>query len=240
MKQIMLIARRDLGAYLHSYFGWIIIALVLLVDGLLFNAWALEGSKTSSEVVTDFFFITFGVLAFACTFIAMPTFAAERERNSIVLLLTAPISEWEMVLGKFLGALGFLGIIMALTIYQPLMVLVHGNLEIGQIFSGYLGLLLVCSLMLAVGIFGSVVSTNQILAVVITGVLIAFFVIGWYLSSVTDPPFDSILAYVSFYDQRFQPFGYGDVHLSTIVYFPTAAFAFLLATARVLQMRRWR
>ena len=94
--------------------GYIIAAVVLIVDGLLFNAFALGGGeKLSSEVLTPFFYFSSGTTIIASVFISMRLFAEERQTGTLVLLTSSPVHDGEIVLGKFLSALVFLSLLTA-------------------------------------------------------------------------------------------------------------------------------
>jgi ABC-2 type transport system permease protein len=240
MKRVLLIARRELVGYFNSFYGWAVLALMLMLDGLFFNAYTLGGSRSSSEVVSLFFYTNFGVTLAASVFVTMRSFAAEREQRTLVLLQTSPASDWEVVLGKYLGAYGFVLVTVLAALYMPLMVYFRGQLQWGQLTAGYLGILLCAGLSVAIGIFGSTLAPNQLLAGVLAGFLVTLQVLFWLLSGVTDAPFDAVFSYVDLYQRHFEPFQDGAVHLRTLVYAPSAAFLFLLASVRVLQSRRWR
>ena len=240
MKSVLLIARRELVGYFHSFYGWAILALMLMLDGLFFNAYTLGGARSSSEVISLFFYTNFGVTLAASVFVTMRSFAAEREARTLVLLQTSPASDWEVVLGKYIGAYGFVLVTVLAALYLPLMVYFKGGLPWGQVAAGYLGILLCAGLSAAIGIFGSTLAPNQLLAGVIAGFLVTLQVLFWLLSGVTDAPFDGVFSYLDLYQRHFEPFQDGAVHLRTLVYAPSAAFLFLLGSVRVLQSTRWR
>src|SRR5262249_11683157 len=111
MKPILLIARRELAAYLRSWTGFVIIAAVLAIDGLLFNAYALGGpDKRSSEVLSLFFYFSSGTTMIASIFISMRLVAEERQTGTLALLYSSPVRDGEIIVGKFLSALAFLSI----------------------------------------------------------------------------------------------------------------------------------
>ncbi len=146
MNATLLITRRELGAYFRSLTGYIIAAIMLLVDGLLFNVLALGGpDKLSAEVVSRFFFYTSGLAVIASIFLSMRLLAEERQTGTLVLLTSSPIQDYEIVLGKFLSAFGFLALITLATIYIPAMIFVNGKISFGHLAAGYLGLLLLGS-----------------------------------------------------------------------------------------------
>ena len=112
MNATFLIARRELGAYFRSMTGYVIAAAVLIIDGLLFNAFALGGpDKLSAEVLSLFFYFSSGTTIIASVFISMRLLAEERQTGTLVLLTSSPVQDWEIVLGKFLSAFGFLALI---------------------------------------------------------------------------------------------------------------------------------
>ena len=200
----------------------------------------MRGERASSDVISAFFYFSSGVTMTASIFLAMGTFAAERERGTLVLLRTAPASEWELVWGKYLGALGFLWLLILLTSYLPLMVAVNGQVSLGHVASGYLGLLLLGAATTAIALFASALCPTQVMAAVVGGVLVVFSLATWFLSEAADPPFKQVLAYVALFAKHYMPFMDGAVHLRSLVYLPSVSFLFLMAAVRVLEARRWR
>src|SRR4051812_16560859 len=193
MKATLLIARRELSAYLRSMTGYIIAAAVLIVDGLLFNAFALGGpDKLSAEVLSLFFYFSSGTTMIASIFISMRLLAEERQTGTLVLLTSSPVHDWEIVVGKFLSAFIFMGLITLATVYMPLMVLVNGKVSFGHLAAGYLGLLLLGSAALAIGTFGSAIARTQVLAAIFSGCIVVALVICWLLAKVTEKPFSEV------------------------------------------------
>lgn len=240
MSTVLLIARRELRAVFAGLYGWAILALVLMLDGLFFNAWTLGTQRPSSEVLSLFFYTNFGVTMAAAVFVTMRSFAAEREQRTLVLLLTSPAGDWQVVLGKYLGALGFVLCTVVAAAYIPVMVWLKGNLEWGQAAAGYLGIALAAAVCTAIGVFCSATAPNQLAAGVAAGFLVTLQVLFWLLSGISEPPLDGVFAAMDLYREHFEPFQDGAVHLKTLVYAPTVSFLFLLLSVRVLQARRWR
>ena len=240
MSGIWLIARRDFSAFINTMWGWLILSLALLADGVLFNAFALTASsRYSAEVLTDFFFLTGGVALFAAVAITMRLFAEERQTGTIVLLESSPLSEVQAVLGKYLSGLMFLGLFLALTAYMPAMVMVNGKVSIEEIGVGYLGVFLLGSAGIAIGTWASAISRNQLVALIIGAASTLFFVMSWMLSRVLDPPFKGLFAYLAFFDKQLQPFQEGRINTEGVVFFMSVSFAFLLLATRSLIARRW-
>ncbi|QRO02869.1 ABC transporter permease subunit [Archangium violaceum] len=237
----LLIARRELAAYLRTFQGYIIIAMVLAVDGLLFNAYALGGvSKRSSEVLSLFFFFSSGTTLVASVFISMRLLAEERQAGTLPLLYSSPVKDHEIVLGKFLSALAFLSLMTLATVFMPLLVMVHGKLSVGHIAAGYLGLLLLGSASLAIGTFGSALARNQVLAAVLSGCMLVALLTCWLLARITEQPLSDVFGALALWNQHFQPFQAGVVHVRDVVYYLLVTYVALFAATRVLEARRWR
>jgi ABC-2 type transport system permease protein len=240
MKGIFLVARRDFWAYINTTWGWAILTLALLIDGLFFNVFALTNTaKYSADVLEMFVYLTGGVSLAASVFITMRLFAEERQTGTIILLDSSPLSEAQIVLGKYLSGMAFLTFFALLTAYMPAMIFVNGKVSVEQIAVGYLGILLMGSAGVAIGTWASALSRNQLLAGVISAVVVVFFVACWMMARVLDAPFKAVISYVAFFDKQLQPFQEGRIDTQGIVFFLTITFGFLLLANRSLIARRW-
>lgn len=241
MKNAWWIFKRELGAYLRSPLGYVIITVVLVADGLLFNAYAMgSGAKLSALVLQDFFFITSGLTMAASIFLAMRLIAEEKQTGTIVLLTTSPIKDWEIVLGKFLGALAVLIVMNALTLYMPLLIMVNGKVSFGHLFAGYLGLILIDSATLALCLLCSAIAPTQLIAAILGAAVVVVFIILWVLSKIATPPLEDLIAYLSIHDKHFKPFMRGLVSVGDMVFYVSLTYVALLSATRVLEARRWR
>jgi gliding motility-associated transport system permease protein len=237
----LLIARRDLAGYLRSPAGYIIIAAVLLIDGLLFNVDALGGAaKPSAEVLERFFYFSSGTTMIACVLLSMRLLAEERQTGTLTLLFTSPVRESEIVFGKYLSALALFAGMTLLTLYMPALIFVNGKVSIGHIVSGYVGLLLLGSATLAIGIFGSSLAKSQVLAAVVSAAIVVTMLLFWLIGQAADPPFKEVFAALALHNRRFLDFQRGIVELGDVVYYLSVTYVFLLATTKVLESRRWR
>ena len=240
MNGIFLIARRELAAYVNTYWGWTIIFVALLLDGLFVQALALTNTaQYSADVLSKFFFYSGGVALGVGVFVTMRLFAEERQTGTMVLLESSPLSDRQLVLGKYLGAMLFMALLQALTVYMPAMISVNGKIATSQIAVGYLGVMLMSSAGIAMGTWASSVSRNQILAAAIGGVLVLLFVLCHHLARVVDPPFKAVFANAAFYAKPFAPFIDGRINTENVVYFGSVTFGFLLLATRSLTARRW-
>jgi ABC-2 type transport system permease protein len=241
MNAILLIARRELGNYFKTWIGYIIIAAALFVDGILFNAYAMGGAdKRSSEVLSLFFYISSGITLISSVFISMRLLAAERESGTVNLLYSSPVRDVEIVLGKFLSALAFLAVLLAASLYIPLLVLIAGKISFGHVFAGYLGLLLLGSAALAIGTFGSALTRSQILSVIVSALIVVALIVTWWVGRVTERPLSSIFENLALWNLHFPPFQQGIIHLRDVVYYLSITYVGLFAATRVLEARRWR
>jgi ABC-2 type transport system permease protein len=237
----LLIARRELAAYLRTLSGYVVIAVILALNGLFFNAYALGGaSKRSAEVLSQFFYYSSGFTIVAAVFISMRLLAEERQTGTLPLLYSSPLRDRDIVLGKFLAGLAFLGLYVLCTLYMPLLVLVNGKVSFGHVAAGYLGLLLLGSASLAVGTFGSALARNQLLAAITSAVLLVALILCWLLARITEQPLASVFSAMSLWNQHFPPFQSGLVHVRDVVYYLVVTYVALFAATRVLEARRWR
>lgn len=241
MRNIAIIARRELASYLRTPSGYMIAAATLLVQGLLFNTRALgSGAKLSSQVLQDFLRDSSGSTTVASVLLAMRLFAEERQSGTLVLLYTSPVREVEVVIGKFLSAFLVLSAVTLLSVYLPALIFVHGKVSIGHIAGGYLGLLCVGAATLSLGVLGSALAKNQLTAGVLAAVFIFVLFLCWALSRVVDPPLGTLIGHFSLYEQHFFPFMRGLVQVSDIVYYASVVYLALLAATRVVQSQRWQ
>lgn len=237
----LLVARRDFGAHLHGYTGWLILSGVLFIVGLAFEIFGLGSTaKYSHEVLEKFFWAMFGLGATASVLFTMGSIAEERQMGTDVLLHTAPIKEWEIVFGKYLATMGMLALFMLLSTYMPALIFVHGKVSYTHIAVGYLGAMSVGSAVAAMGIFSSSLFRSQIPAALVTAILVVAFVLCWLLSDLVDAPFTDAIAYMSLYEKHYQAFEKGKIVSSGLVFYGSLTWGFLMLATRVLEGRRWQ
>jgi len=241
MKVVWLIMGRELGCYFRSYMGYIIIAVVLLIDGLLFNAYALGGGeKYSAEVLQHFFYFSSGTTMVAGILLTMRLLAEERQMGTMVLYSTSPVKESHIVLGKFLSAFVFLCLLTCLKIYMPLLIFVNGKVSAGHILGGYTGLICLGAASSAIGIFGSSLARSQIIAAIVSTAILVSILLFWLLANVTAPPFSSVFGYLALHNKHFMPFMKGIINLRDLVYYFSLTCLFLMLSTKVIEAQRWR
>ncbi|MDX2021664.1 MAG: ABC transporter permease subunit [Deltaproteobacteria bacterium] len=241
MKNVKLIALRELGAYFRSMSGYVIASIFLLSVGILFHAMAMgESERRSAEVLYNFFFFTSGATMICSLVLSMRLLAEEKQTGTIALLASSPVRDREIILGKYIGALVFLWLMILATLYVPLMILVNGKISWGHLAAGYMGLMLLGGSTLAIGTFGSAIGKNQVLAIIISAVLVSVLLMAWMLARVTERPFSEFFLSIALFHKHFTPFGRGVIHLRDIVYYLGLIYFSLFAATRVLEARRWR
>lgn len=241
MKTLWLVATRELQAYFATWTGYVICALALLIDGLLFTAFAVgRQPKYSADVLHDFFYFSSGMTMVAGLLLAMRLIAEERQSGTLVLFLTSPVSERQWVYGKFLSVCVLLLILHLLSLYLPALIYVYGKVSLGHLVSGYLCLVLLGSACAALALFASSLAHNQMMAAIFGGSMLAVFIILWMLAAVFEPPLKHVLSYLSIHNQHFRPFAQGIVHSRDVVFYLSFTCFFLECAVRSLEARRWK
>jgi ABC-2 type transport system permease protein len=236
MRNIAAIAWRELRVFFGFPWAYLITAIFLVVAGFGFG-W---NSMTYLET-TIRGFLTWGgfFLLFLAPALTMRLFAKELELGTIELLLTAPVRDLEVVLGKFLGSLGILAVMLGLTLYYPLLLVWFGQPDLGPLVSGYLGIFLLGAVFLAVGLFASSLTANQVVAFVLgNAMVLALWLVG-HGANFTGAPVRDVLRTVSL-SSHFPDFGRGVIDSGSVAYFVSLVALFLFLTLRSVEMRRWK
>lgn len=240
MRNVGLIIGRELGSYVRTPSAYFIAAAVLLVDGLLFNAFAANEVRLSAEVLRIFFYFAGIVTMGGGILFSMRLLAEDRWTKTDVLLFTSPIREGEVVLGKYIAALVFLTVLTIASLYVPALIFVNGKVSFGHIAAGYVGMILLGATTLAIGTFASSLTENPFLAVILSFVFVVLLELGWPVGQIADPPLGEILAYAALHTKHFHAFQRGLVQLSDVVFYLGIIYLSLLAATKVLQNRRFR
>ena len=241
MRATSIIYRRELGRYVRSPIGWIIAAVALLVAGILFQAFALSGQKLSADVLSQFFWSFSGVVIGLGVLLSFRLLAEERQNYTMILLKTSPVRDAEIVVGKFFAAATFLAIILLLSIYMPILIKVNGKITWSQVFVGYLGLWLLGCAVLAMGIFASALTRQQIVAALL-GLLFAIVMVLLYpLAKKLDTPVADVLKDLDLWWVHFQNgFMKSILNLKDVVYYVAVTYFFLLLATKTLEAKRWQ
>ncbi|MFG0330169.1 MAG: ABC transporter permease [Phycisphaerales bacterium] len=239
MSRALAIARREFTSYFTTPVGYVVIALFLFVSGYLF--WLSVLSTGVEATMRGFFSITMMLLLFIAPAISMRLLSEELRLGTIETLMTCPISDAQVVIGKWLAALGFFLAMLAPTLVFVLTLAIYADPDFGPIFSGYLGLALVGSLYLALGALASTFWASQILSYLLALFFwLAFFgVTNWLPRSLPDP-WSDMLYWMSIFQRYDDSFGKGVIDLGSVVYFLSGTVLFLAIAIKTLEVRRWR
>lgn len=238
MRNTWLIAQKEFRSHLTSPMAYVIAGIFLVLTGGLFT-WYLRDTSFSDTSLNGYMGI-YGnlVLMLFAAVLAMRLIAEEKKLGTWELLVTAPVRDTEVVLGKFLGSFGILLTMLGLTLYYPLLLLVFGDPDIGPIVTAYIGLVLLGMASLSIGLFTSSVTSNQIVAAVIAGgILAALYFIGMAGDAITGA-FGDLLAYISL-SSHFADFMRGIIGTQAIVYYLSVTALFLFLAVRSLETGRW-
>jgi len=238
MRNVYHVARRELNAYLASPIAYVVAAIYLAVLGGM-SGFILYYSREATMRYALTHGVTLLFLVLVTQVLTMRLLADEQRQGTIELLLTSPVRDWEVVVGKYLASLGVFALMMLLSGYFPLVLTRIGDPDVPVILSGYLGFLLMGGALLAIGVFASSVTQNQVVAAVL-GMGIAILL--WLSGALTDfvsGELREIVAYVPIFDHYFD-FVRGMIDTRHIIYYLSVVVLFLFFSTRVLEARRWK
>jgi ABC-2 type transport system permease protein len=231
------IAQRELKSYFVSPVAYVVTALFLLIAGYLFSLILLQSNEATLRYLQSNLSV---IWLFVTPFLTMRLLAEEQRTGTIELLLTNPVRDAEVVVGKYLGALVFLFFMLAFTLYYPALIfLLSGRPDLGPMAAGYLGIVLQAGAFLAVGLLASSLTENQMISAILS---FAVLLVLWLADAVSNnlgSPVRDIFKYLSI-TQQFQDFPRGIIDTSHVVYFLSLVAACLALTVLSLQTRRWR
>ena len=237
MKSIVL---REIKSFFGSPIGYLVIAIFLIINGLFL--WVFEGEynilNTGFADLTPFFTLAPWIIIFLIPAVTMRSFSDEKKQGTLELLLTKPLSIWQIVNGKFLGAL--LLIVMAIIptfIYVAIISslgMPEGNIDMGSTIGSYFGLLFLIAAYSAIGIFTSTLSDNQIVAFIVSVFLCFFFYLGFEGLATVVPNMSPIIAALGMQD-HFKSMSRGVLDTRDILYFTSITVVFLSFTVYKLK-----
>ncbi|GAP20508.1 ABC transporter permease subunit [Leptolinea tardivitalis] len=244
MRNIWVIAKREFKLYFISPIAYAVMFLILFVLGLIFYSSFYFAASTQQYVpsMKEILSPMVTIFLFTTPAITMRLLADEQKTGTLEVLMTKPIRDWELVLGKWLGAMLFFIVILLLTWIYPLIlnIVVKPGIEMGSVITGYLGLLLLIGSFIAIGVFASSLFSNQIAVFFTTlGILLIFWLID-YPGQAFGGVAGSVMQYLGLTQHYFNSFYAGVIEIKDLVYFLSLiTFALFLGSASV-ESRRWR
>jgi ABC-2 type transport system permease protein len=235
MNGVLAVYRKELLSYFRSPIAYFVLAVFLLGTGYFFSYnMFMSGSASMTET-----FRNMGILLLTVSpLVSMRLFSAEYSGRTMELLTTLPLKPWEIVLGKFLGAVSILLLMTAGTLIDLVPLYLFGNPQTTTIVAGYIGFVLLGMACLAVGQFFSALTHNQIVAALITvPVLLSFWFIGYLQNFQASYALRSLLGYLSF-ALHFADFVQGLIRSEAVIFFLIVSAIALTLNASYLQWRR--
>jgi ABC-2 type transport system permease protein len=236
MRNTWAIARRELASYFVSPVAYVVGALFLLISGFLFAVILGQSNEANMRGIFGNFAVIFLFIVPALT---MRLLAEEQRTGTLELLLTAPVRDYELVLGKFLGVFLLLLILLAATLVYPAILVVADNPDRGPILAGYLGVVLAGAAFLAIGLFASSLTQNQIIAALLAFAILLLFWLADALGNFTAGRVGDFFRFLSL-TRHFDEFPRGVIDTRHIIYFLSVIAAALFFTVQSVQARRWR
>jgi len=257
VRNVLAIAAKDIRSYFVSPIAYVVMTGFLLLGGWFFfnllarfnlllqlyssfqNPEALQRLNLNDLVIAPLLHNLSVVLVILVPVITMRAFAEEKKSGTYELLMTSPVSVTEVVLGKFLGAFVCVAAMLVLTAVYPAILLAYGNPEIGVVLGGFLGLLLLATAFLSVGLLTSSLTENQIIAAVsCLVVLLLLYVIAWPADTAGEV-MGAVLRYLSL-TEHFAEMVKGVIDTKDVVYFLSVILLALFLTHRSVESLRWR
>lgn len=237
---------RELRAYFLSPLAYVVLTCLLLINGFTFGTIVSFLTNPRAPIGPPMGYFFGGTILFwlAMVFIgpvlAMRLIAEERRSGTIEVLMTAPVTEGQVVAGKYLGALGFYVALWLPTLAYVAVLARYSPIDWGPIAAGYLGVLGIGALFLALGIFASALTKNQLIAAILAfAMTFGLILLGLLESLVNDGKLRSAFSYLNVL-QQMEDFSKGIVDTRALVYYATASLFFLFLTSRALEARKWR
>jgi ABC-2 type transport system permease protein len=233
MSNFAVLLLKEERALFSSPIAYVVMTVFLLIMGYSFTLTLFMSHQPS---LVHVFFQMFVLFMLTAPLITMRLVAEERKLRTLEVLLTAPVSEIEIALAKFIASMSLIVLMLLLSGAYAVVLIFFGDPDLGPIYSGYLGLLLFGGTVVGTGLLASALTSNQIVAALISlSVFLLLWIIdnfGWLLPS----PFDALVVNLSL-SVHFRPFAVGSVYLSDVGFFLSAALLTLLLSVRALARR---
>ena len=251
MNNVLAIARKELRSYFASPIAYIVIGLFAVIFGIFFGVILLNFNQASQQgggqavnvneqLIRPVFLNSVVVFLFMLPIVTMRSYAEEKRSGTIELLLTAPLTDLQIILGKFTGAMGLYASMLLVTALSMGSLFFFGTPEVKPLLNTCLGLLLMGGCFVSVGLLISSFTSNQIVAGAVTfGVFLILWVINWPAPFAPWPWLQTFLNYASIVD-HFDDFSRGVLDTKHVVYYISFIAVGLFLTARSVDTERWR
>ena len=250
MRSVWLVARREFAAYWTTPVAYVVVAMYLFVSGLFFfgelsgfvdlvQRSGPQAVDVNQQLVRPYLYSVSVMVLFLVPLVTMRLLAEERRQGTLEILLTTPAPEVSLVLGKYLAATGLYLVMIAGSVAHVALLFLFGAPDVGPVVTGFVGLLLCGMVYLAVGLFLSALTQNQVVAAALS---FTFFLLLWlaaWASGMVDGALAEVLRYVSLAG-HFENFGRGVVDTSDLVFYGSWIAAGLFAATQAVEATRWK
>jgi len=236
LRNIYIIISRELKTFFTTPVSHVISAFFLFFMGLIFSLLIFYDKTADLRGLISVAVVTFLLIVPVVT---MRLFSEEKKTGTIELLLTNPISDWEVVLGKYFSSVVFFLFLMVMTFEFPLVLMIYSEPDIGVTFSGYLGFFLIGCFMIAVGTLASSLCRSQIISAISS---FSTLLVLWFIDETGEifpKSFSEFIEYISIYN-HFDGFLMGQISSSSLIFYISMIFLVLFLTTRVIESRKWR
>ncbi len=234
---ILMIYKKEMSAFFNGPVAYITLVVFLSIGGWLFTSTFFLRQQSDLRQLFDLIPLLF---IFFIPAISMSLVAKEKQTGTMEFLVTLPVSDTEIVLGKFFSALALIGVFLLFTLVHFFTLLIVGNnIDIGALLSGYMGLFLVGAVYASIGTFGSASTNNQIVAFIVSLLIIFIFFIMGKVLMLIPPGLGAIVQYLSI-DYHLNNISRGVIDTRNLIYFGSVIVFFLTLSVRFLEMRKWR
>ena len=243
MQNTLTIARRELRSFFDSLVAYVVVGLSMIAIGLWFfvangGVWQIDRANFGRMFDAVPWLLSFLVIPL----VTMRALAEEKRSGTLELLITMPVKDSEVILGKYIAALSMCLVLLACSLLYPIAMFVWpwhlGSLDWGPIWAGYFGLSLFCAAGCAIGLLFSSITESQIIAFFFTAFLLVGLVFLGVLTQWVHGPVGDALSFLSF-QSRFEGFARGLIDTRAVVYFLSIAVVCLLVAFRSLESRKW-
>jgi ABC-2 type transport system permease protein len=255
MSNILAIANKELRSYFASPIAYIVIGLFALLYGYFFVTLLAyfirmsmqmgqlgqgpQSANVNQQLIRGLLQNVTILVLFLMPMVTMRAYAEEKRSGTIELLLTSPLTDFQIVIGKFLGAMALWAIMLAVSLIHIGLLFLYGNPEWKPIITAYIGLLLLGGCFISVGLFISSLTKNQIVAGMVTfAVFLLLWIITW-IGSFSGPTVDKLTSYLSIID-HFDDFSKGVIDTTHLIYYISFMTFGLFLTAKSVDTERWR
>jgi ABC-2 type transport system permease protein len=243
MNGVLATYRRELRAYFFSPLAYVVLFFFLAVNGFIFVALIVslnDPRAASGPPFTFFFNISWLMLLLITPVLTMRLVSEELRSGSIEVLMTAPVTEGQVIGGKFLAALTFYALLWLPTVSYAVMISLYEKVDWGPVASGYLGVLLIGSLFLSMGLFASAMTRSQLLAAMTTlAMVLILYLLDLFNRQVNTDALKKVLDYVDVWN-NIDEFANGIVDTRRLVFYLSGTLFFLFLASRALEDRKWR